>query len=180
MERAGEGKTELRRTNTKESDCRAVAIDSGRVLHAPGKNYPGKETNLVPPVSNEDQQPTATPTVDDSDPVSPATTGDKPSHNIQSVNGPNTNSGETNMICSSTNCTYEERSTPQQATCEFSPQLPRNISRFDELCQYGSAVICAQELGSGDDVILTPTPATTLCVALNRLMQDSGYILKEV
>lgn len=47
---------------------------------------------------------------------------------------------------------------------------------FNELCLSGSAVACAQDLGqSARDSHITPSPANTLCIALNRIMLDSGY-----
>ena len=178
MEREGEGKIDQRQTGT---DCRAIAVDSGCVPRTSDPNQRlGKETNpliAVPAMSSGGQQQTASSIECNSGTISPASTRHELSHNTQSVNDPNTYCEDPEVVCKST---CEEVLTSQQTICALSPQLSRNVSRFDELRQCGSTVICAHELGSGDGTVLRPTPATILCVALNRLMQDSGYILKEV
>lgn len=52
----------------------------------------------------------------------------------------------------------------------------KSFGHFNELCLSGSTVACAQDLGQGArNSHVTPSPANTLCIALNRIMLDSGY-----
>lgn len=52
----------------------------------------------------------------------------------------------------------------------------KSFGHFNELCLSGSTVACAQDLGqSARNSHVTPSPANTLCIALNRIMLDSGY-----
>ena len=64
-----------------------------------------------------------------------------------------------------------------------STEVAGYFSHFDELLHGDLPTICSRELEVGKDTSgsdLKVTPASVLCVALHRLMLDTGYIPREV
>ena len=161
-----EGEREGGRGRGRGAQCSVMPVDTGCALHS------SKEQSTTPTVCHGyTAQQLATGSAEKQPAV------DKLAQNLRSRSDASACSHKTpEMICSMSTNTPEILAPPETVS-DRSSQVSMCFSRFAELCHGGAG----RELGrDGGDSYLTLTPANMLCIALNRLMLDTGYYLREV